>query len=216
MSTGSRWTLPNIITILRIVACPAIFLLALSPSTNARFGAFVLFLVAAFSDMWDGYLARKYGWITDFGKLLDPLADKLLLVATFVPFFIGSQRPGELGDVPWWGPLPVWVMIVIFGRELTITLLRSWASRKGTIISAGRSGKYKALFQSLFSGSLLLWYPLQVWANSGGWDGPSWRAWSVLHEGWVGLTLGIAIVLTVYSMFDYLWSYRSLVGGGIG
>ena len=212
MSAGGRWTLPNIITILRIAACPAIFLLALAPSVTARFAAFVLYLVAAFSDVWDGYLARKHGWVTDMGKLLDPLADKLLLLATFIPFYLISHRPGEVGDVPWWGALPLWIMVVVFGRELFITLFRGWASRRGTIIAAGRSGKFKALFQNFFSGGLLLWFPLESVALDRGWAGPAWEVWSVVHRAWVGITLGVAVLLTVYSMIDYLWSYRALVG----
>lgn len=164
---GSR-NLPNVITVGRIVACPAIFFLALSPSVGARFAAFVLFVGAGLSDLWDGYLARKHGWITDVGKLLDPLADKLLLVSTFIPFYIISNRPGELGLIPLVGmvPLPMWVLIVILGREVLVTLFRMWAVRQDVVIAAGTSGKYKAFLQNLFSGGLLLWYPLQEFATA--------------------------------------------------
>lgn len=210
--TGSRLTLPNIITVARIAACPVIFFLAIAPGVGARVWAFVLFVVAGLSDVWDGYLARRYGLITDMGKLLDPIADKLLLVATFVPFFIISRRGGELDLIPLWGALPVWVMVVIFGREIFITLFRSYAVRRGVVIPAGTSGKRKALFQALFIGALLLWYPLSAVAEERGWEGAAWGAWSLLHTTWVGVTLGVAIVLTVYSMLDYLWSYRSVVG----
>jgi CDP-diacylglycerol--glycerol-3-phosphate 3-phosphatidyltransferase len=211
MSSGARWTLPNTITVLRIVACPGILLLALAPSISARAGAFLLFIVAALSDVWDGYLARKHGWITDVGKLLDPLADKLLLVATFVPFYLISHRPGALEDIPWWGPLPVWVVVVIFGRELAITIFRSWAARGGTVIAAGKSGKHKALAQSVFCGALLFWYPLQQLALARGWTGPGWTVSSAVLGAVIGASLAVAVALTVYSAFDYLWSYRSLV-----
>lgn len=208
-----RLTLPNIISLGRIAVCPVLFWLVLLPGIGVRFGAFALFLAAALSDIWDGYLARKHGWITDMGKLLDPLADKLLLVSTFLPFYLVSQRPGELNDVPFWGPLPLWVLVVVFGRELVITLFRVWAARRGVVIAAGRSGKLKALVQSLFSGGLLVWYPLQDLALARGWTGSAgWSVWSAFHRGWVGLTLALAIVLTIYSMIDYLWSYRSVVG----
>lgn len=210
-----RLTLPNLISLGRIAVCPLIFWFVLQPGTGERLTAFGLFVVAAVSDVWDGYLARKHGWITDMGKLLDPFADKLLLVATLVPFFLVSHRPGTLNDIPFWGPLPVWVLVVIFGRELAITLFRSWAARRGVVIAAGMSGKLKALLQSLFNGGLLLWYPLQEMALDRGWDGsPAWTAWSAIHRGWVGLTLALAVVLTVYSMLDYLWTHRSLIGPG--
>jgi CDP-diacylglycerol---glycerol-3-phosphate 3-phosphatidyltransferase len=210
--SGSRVTLPNIITVARIAACPIIFCLALESGVGAGFGAFVLFVVAGLSDVWDGYLARRYNLITDMGKLLDPIADKLLLVATFVPFFILSRRGIEAGLIPWIGVMPVWVMIVIFGRELFITLFRSYAASRGVVIPAGKSGKRKALFQALFMGGLLLWYPLRALAESRGWDGFLWAGWSWFHGAWVAVTLALAIVLTVYSMLDYLWSYRSVVG----
>lgn len=210
--SGSRFTLPNIITVARIAACPVIFFLTLAPGVGARLMAFVLFVIAGLSDVWDGYLARRYDLITDVGKLLDPIADKLLLVATFVPFYMISRRGTEVGLIPWWGPMPMWVIIVIFGRELFITLFRSYAVRRGVVIPAGKSGKRKALFQALFMGGLLLWYPVKAIAEERGWHGLAWTIWSGFHGAWVAITLGLAIVLTVYSMLDYLWSYRSVVG----
>ena len=213
MALGSRLNLPNIITLARIAVCPVLFFLAISQDTAARWGAFVLFVVAALSDVWDGYLARKHGWITDMGKLLDPLADKLLLVATFIPFYLVSHRPGAGNEVPFWGPLPLWVLIVIFGRELFITLFRQWAQRRGVVIAAGKSGKNKALFQSLFMAALLLWYPLLLTARERGWlDSGAWAGLAWVLGVFIAATLVIALVLTVYSMIDYLWSYSSLVG----
>jgi CDP-diacylglycerol--glycerol-3-phosphate 3-phosphatidyltransferase len=209
--TGSR--LPNAITVARIIACPVIFWLALSPGIAAKLWAFALFVVAGLSDVWDGYLARRYGWITDVGKLLDPLADKLLLVATFIPFYLISHGGAAEGLIPWWGPLPLWVVLVIFGRELLITVFRGFAVRRGVVIAAGRAGKRKALFQALFSGGLLLWYPLLLIARSRGWETiPAWRGWSLFHGAWVGITLALALALTLYSMMDYLWRYRSVIG----
>jgi CDP-diacylglycerol--glycerol-3-phosphate 3-phosphatidyltransferase len=209
-----RLALPNLITIGRIIACPAVFFLALAPSVSARLFAFCLFLAAALSDLWDGYLARKHGLVTDLGKLLDPIADKLLLAAALIPIYLLSHRPEPMWLLPWWGALPLWVLFVIFGREVAVTLFRAWALRGGVVISAGRSGKSKALSQNLFMGGVLLWYPLKMLAAAGGWDGPFWGFWQHLHGAWIGVTLSLAILLTVYSMVDYAWTYRRLVGGG--
>jgi CDP-diacylglycerol--glycerol-3-phosphate 3-phosphatidyltransferase len=208
---GSR-NLPNAITVGRILACPAVAFLALSPSVGARFAAFVLFIGAGLSDLWDGYLARKHGWITDVGKLLDPLADKLLLASTLVPFYYISHFRGDAGLIPGWGMLPVWVLIVIGGRELLVTIFRQWAVGKDVVIAAGTSGKYKALLQNLFSGGLLLWYPLQEIAAARGLTGLPYRAFFQFHGAWIWVTLGLALILTIYSMVDYLWSYRALLG----
>jgi CDP-diacylglycerol--glycerol-3-phosphate 3-phosphatidyltransferase len=210
--SGTRLTLPNVITFGRIVVCPVIFFLALAPGLGARFAAFGLFVAAGLSDVWDGYLARKHGWITDMGKLLDPLADKLLLLATWVPFFLISHRGTEAAEIPFLGPMPLWILVVILGRELFITVFRSWAARKGVVIAAGSAGKQKALFQSLFAGGLLLWYPLLAVAVDRGWVGALWTGWSLFHRVFVTVTLAVAVVLTVYSMLDYLWRYRSLLG----
>ena len=208
-----RLTLPNLISLMRIAACPILFWLIVRPSTDAGFWAFGLFIVAAVSDLLDGYLARKHGWITDVGTLLDPLADKLLLVATLIPFYLVSQRPGELNDVPGWGPLPVWVLVVIFSRELMITVFRAYAAGRGVVIAAGRSGKLKALVQSLFAGGLLFWYPISQTARARGWESSGvWELWSTFNRGWVWGTLSLALVLTIYSLIDYLWSYRTLMG----
>jgi CDP-diacylglycerol--glycerol-3-phosphate 3-phosphatidyltransferase len=207
-----RLTPPNLITIGRILACPAVFGLILLPSVTARLISFLLFLAAALSDLWDGYLARKHGLVTDLGKLLDPLADKLLLAATVIPIFILSNGPGEIGPLPWWGALPLWVVLLVFGRELAITRFRAWAASKGVVISAGKSGKWKALSQNLFSGGVLLWYPLRMLSLDRDWHGSLWGFWRGLHGAWIGITLSVAVLLTVYSMADYFWSYRSLVG----
>jgi CDP-diacylglycerol--glycerol-3-phosphate 3-phosphatidyltransferase len=213
--SGSRVTLPNIITVARIVACPVIFFLAISPQMGARLWAFILFVAAGLSDVWDGYLARRYDLITDMGKLLDPIADKLLLVVTFVPFYLVSHNGSESDLIPWFFwfvEMPLWVIVVIFGRELFITVFRGYAARRGVVIPAGKSGKRKTLLQMLFVGGLLLWYPLRMYAESRGWSGGFWTFWTQLHGAWVGVTLTVAIVLTIYSMLDYLWSYRAVVG----
>ena len=208
---GSR-NLPNAITVGRILACPAVAFLALQPSVGARLAAFVLFVGAGLSDLWDGHLARKHGWITDVGKLLDPLADKLLLFSTFIPFYYISHFRGDAGLIPGWGMLPTWVLIVILGREILVTIFRQWAVGKDVVIAAGTSGKYKALVQNLFSGGLLLWYPLQEIAAARELTSLPYRVFTQFHGGWIWVTLSLALILTIYSMVDYLWSYRALLG----
>lgn len=207
-----RRRIPNIITVGRIVACPMVYLLVMAPGSALRVLGFIGFLAAALSDVWDGYLARKHGWITDLGKLLDPIADKLLLVATVMPIYLISQRPGSLGDVPHLGPLPLWIVVVVFGRELLVTVLRQIANRKGVVIAAGTSGKRKALVQNLFVGGMLLWLPLEQIAADHGWNHATWTVWSTFHRLWVVVTLALAVFLTVYSLLDYLWKYRGLFG----
>lgn len=207
-----RSTLPNAITVARIVMAPLVGALLFVPTFTARLIAWLLFIAAALSDLWDGHLARKHGWITDFGKLVDPIADKLLLMMTFIPFYIlshGGQPHGQLVAI---GELPLWVVIVIFGREVLITLIRSVAARQGTVIPAGRSGKLKAVFQNIFVGTAIAWLALHSAALNHGWlDTAAWRYWSWFH-GFVFLTsLGIAIFLTVYSLGVYLWQWRRLM-----
>lgn len=203
--------LPNVITVGRIAMTPLVFVLILVPGFWSRIIAFVCFLIAAFSDLWDGHLARKHGWISDFGKLMDPVADKLLMVATFLPFYILSHRPGPANDLPFWGELPLWILLVIFGREILVTAVRQIEARRGRVIAAGQAGKYKAVFQNIFSGSTILWYALQAAARENGWTGTAWELWQgLLHGPVVGLSLLIALILTLYSLVVYFINWRRL------
>ncbi|MDE2676777.1 MAG: CDP-diacylglycerol--glycerol-3-phosphate 3-phosphatidyltransferase [Gemmatimonadetes bacterium] len=202
--------IPNAITAARIAMCPVIPFLALSDGVGNRYAAFLVFLLAALTDIWDGQLARRYGWVTDTGKLLDPLADKLLLVCTFVPLYMISHRTDELGALPWWGAMPLWVVLVIFGREALVTSLRGYAVRRGIVIAAGKSGKLKTLALSVFTGAALLWYPLAATAADSGWSGGPWELWLGLHGALIGVTLGLSVLLSLFSMADYLWRHRSL------
>lgn len=206
-----RKVIPNVITIGRIVMAPIVFFLIFDPDFNARLLGFILFLVAAFSDLWDGYLARKYGWISNFGKLLDPIADKLLLIVTFIPFYVLSHRADEFTRYPIWGTLPLWVVIVVFGREVLITGLRSFAARRGVVIPAGSAGKRKAVWQNIFIGTTIFWYAIHSAAREHGWNGTTWYAWRTFNGMTLAVTLFISIVLTLYSLGVYLWSWRSLV-----
>ena len=202
--------LPNLITVVRIALAVVLFPLLLVDSFAARLAAFIIFLIAAFSDLWDGHLARSRGLITDLGKLLDPLADKLLLAATLIPFYLLSRQGGVDGRFPWFGyTLPLWIVVVIFGREVFITLFRSYAVRRGVVIAANQAGKYKAVFQNIASGGAILWYALQSRARAAGWHVEVWQGWERFHFAFVTVTLGIAVVLTVYSLLTYLWSYAT-------
>jgi len=204
-----RHALPNVITIGRIAIAPVVAVLLFIPTFSARFVAFLLFLVAAFSDLWDGYLARKHGWISDFGKLVDPIADKLLLILTFLPFYVishGNSVHGRFVVVP---QFPLWILLVILGREFLITGIRSYAARRGLIIPAGKSGKLKAVFQNIFIGTAIAWLAALSLALNRGWTGMVlWRWWTWLH-GFVFVTsLGLALLLTVYSLAVYLLAWR--------
>lgn len=203
--------LPNLITVARIVLAVLVVPLLVSDGFTIRIIAFLVFLAAAFSDLWDGHLARSRGLITNLGKLLDPLADKLLLAATFIPFYILSHGAEPETAFPWFGGvLPLWIMLVIFGREAFITIFRSWAAKNGVVIPAGQAGKYKAVFQNVFIGSAILWYALQSAARTQGWSGSVWSFWQTFHFAFSVVTLSVAVVLTLYSMGVYLWNYRAI------
>ena len=123
--------LPNQLTIARVCAIPLFIILLLM---GFRVAATIVFLAAALTDMLDGKIARKYNLVTNFGKLMDPLADKLLTMAAFVCLV-------ELGDIP------AWMVIVILGREFIITGMRQVAAAEGIVIAAGWSGKIKTVCQ---------------------------------------------------------------------
>src|SRR5678816_291125 len=181
------WTLPNIITIVRICFTPVIALLPFIEGYWPKVICFVIFIIAAVSDLFDGYLARRWNQVTDLGKLLDPIADKLLLFATLIPiYFISSQRQ-HLYDIPVWGSIPLWVCILLIGRELAMTGFRWWAKRKGVVIPAGDARK-----------------PL-------GWEHSQLaNYWNTFHGTFVTVVLAIATALTIYSFAAYIYHYRRL------
>lgn len=207
-----RWTLPNIITLARICLTPVIALLPFIQGYWPKVTAFVIFLIAAFSDVLDGWLARRYNTVSDLGKLLDPIADKLLLFATLIPIFWMTRHPTILVDyrIPWWGSLPVWVALLLVGREVLITAFRYFAMRRGVIIPAVAAGKAKALAQNIFIGATIAWFAWKDAIAELKLAGAFRDLWDQFHGWFVSVTLAGAIVLTVYSLVVYLYRYRAL------
>ncbi|MFT3900235.1 MAG: CDP-diacylglycerol--glycerol-3-phosphate 3-phosphatidyltransferase [Gordonia sp. (in: high G+C Gram-positive bacteria)] len=142
------WNIANYLTVLRLALVP-VFVVVLfiddGKSTPWRLAAFAIFVFAAITDQVDGRLARKYGLVTDFGKIADPIADKALIGAALVGLSV-------LGILPWW------VTVVIITREIGVTLLRFWVLRHG-VIPASRGGKLKTMLQSIAIGLYLLPLP---------------------------------------------------------
>jgi CDP-diacylglycerol--glycerol-3-phosphate 3-phosphatidyltransferase len=208
------WTLPNILTLARILLAPVIALLPFIQGYAPKLVAFLVFLAAAISDIYDGRLARSRKEITDLGKLLDPLADKLLLLATLIPiYWITNFRAREY-EIPWWGSLPLWVFVLLMGREVFMTGLRWWAKRRGVVIAAGRAGKFKTIVQDVFIGATILWFAWRDLATSHGWRrGWAGDLWDHVHGVVVAVTLGVAVLITVYSLVVYLYRYRGLLRG---
>lgn len=205
------WNLPNVITLARILITPVIALLPFIEGWLPKLIALVVFIAAALSDVYDGWLARSRNLVTDLGKLLDPLADKLLLLATLIPIYAISQSRSDLYGIPVWGSIPLWVCLLLLGREFAMTAFRYWAKRRGVIIAAGGSGKLKAAFQAIFIGATIAWFAFKDLIQPMGWERNRYaRYWTEFHGGLVAVTLGIALVLTLYSFGVYLYRNRGL------
>ncbi|HYT82438.1 MAG TPA: CDP-alcohol phosphatidyltransferase family protein [Gemmatimonadales bacterium] len=207
-----RWTLPNIITLARICLTPVIALLPFIQGFWPKLIAFVIFLAAALSDAVDGWLARRYNTVSELGQLLDPIADKLLLFATLIPIFWITRHPTILVDyrIPWWGSFPVWVALLLVGREVLITAFRFFARRRGVVIPAVGAGKAKALVQNIFIGATIAWFAWKDAIAAHKFAGEFRNFWDQFHGIFVAVTLAGAIVLTVYSLGVYLYRYRAL------
>lgn len=142
------WNAPNTITVLRAGVVPILLLLPLFPGESGSAVIAWIFIVAAVSDLLDGWLARRGKMVTHIGKLLDPLADKLL-ASTALIVLLAVDR------VPLWA---LWMVVVIVGRELAVTGLRSIASAGGQVLHASSFGKLKTLTQNIAIGALLFHY----------------------------------------------------------
>jgi phosphatidylglycerophosphate synthase len=215
----SRFNLPNTITAARIAVTPVIAYLPFSSSYSLRLLAFVLFVTAAVTDIYDGWLARSRNMVTDLGRLLDPLADKLLLIATLVPMVVLMAPAGDPlaralaldagGRLPFLTPfgqvgLPWWVVAIILGREVIMTVFRQAAVRRGVVISAISSAKLKTTFQCIWVGACYFWFFAATLNNVGGWPTGSWSYVS-LFVGMVGVTAMVgAALMSVYSLGVYV------------
>ena len=172
----SELNLPNKLTLLRIVLVP-VYLLLLAEGLNWL--ALVVFAVASLTDMMDGKIARKYNLITNFGKFMDPIADKMLTHTAFIMLC----AMGRLNAV---------ACIIFVAREFVVSGLRLCAVEQGHVIAAGMSGKIKTVLQMI----LVMWLTV------------------MLPVPFIGelLTLAAA-VLTLYSMVEYVWQNRAVLGG---
>jgi CDP-diacylglycerol--glycerol-3-phosphate 3-phosphatidyltransferase len=175
---GAFWNLSNKLTLFRISAIPLIAFLLLFAGKGTSFAAALIFLLAATSDALDGYMARRRNTVTNVGKLLDPLADKLL-VCTALIMLTPLER------------VSAWIAAVIIGREMAVTTLRGVAAAQGVVISANRLGKLKNLAQMSATNLLILHYPY----------------FSLdIHK--IGtILLWLALILTIWSGIHYFTSY---------
>jgi CDP-diacylglycerol--glycerol-3-phosphate 3-phosphatidyltransferase len=184
--------LPNILTMTRIAAIPLMAVMLLYPTQSSGFWAAVVFSLASITDWLDGYLARRMGIVTVFGKFLDPIADKLIVMAALImilPF----------------GRVPAWMVLLILGREIIITGLRGIASSEGIVIQASDLGKFKTIFQLVAIIGLLLHYDYN-------WFFGIEHLWVHVNMHNVGMFfLWIATLLTVWSGVDYLVRFIKII-----
>lgn len=173
---------PNTLTLYRIASIPLFVFLMLYTNKIATLAAALLFSAASITDFLDGYLARKLGLITNLGKVLDPLADKLLVSSAFI--MLSSH-----------GWIPAWVVCLIIGRELAVTGLRNMIAGKGDDLSASWLGKYKTVFQIAAIIPLIIHYTYL---------GIDFHA--------IGIVLmWPALVFTIWSGVDYFVKHKKLL-----
>jgi CDP-diacylglycerol--glycerol-3-phosphate 3-phosphatidyltransferase len=175
------WNLPNTVTVVRVGVVPILLLL---PWFNDKSSSQIIawcFIVAALTDIVDGWLARRGQQVTRIGKLLDPLADKLI-VSTALIVLVATGR------IPSWA---TWMVVVIIGRELAVTGLRGLASSQGQVMAASGYGKLKTLAQNFAIGGLLFHYETLGFP---------------MHAGGLAM-LGLATALTLWSGYVYFAEY---------
>ncbi|MBN1614329.1 MAG: CDP-diacylglycerol--glycerol-3-phosphate 3-phosphatidyltransferase [Deltaproteobacteria bacterium] len=174
--------LPNTITMMRIGVIPVLFFLLLSPGPTGSLIIAALFILAALTDLLDGYIARRYQIVTKMGKLLDPIADKIIVNSAMILMI-------PIGRVP------AWIVVITIIRDIAVDGIRSIASSEGIVIQASPLGKKKTLCQIVAVSALMIHYPL-FGADA--------------HV--VGtVILYIALVLTVYSGFDYFLKFSRAI-----
>jgi CDP-diacylglycerol--glycerol-3-phosphate 3-phosphatidyltransferase len=176
----SLHTVPNWLTFGRILSLPLIIILASFPGRGFGIAAAVVFSLAAITDFLDGYIARKTGQVSEFGKLIDPIADKIIVAAAFIMLV-------HLGRAP------AWIVALIISREFAISGLRAYAGTKGIIIEARFMGKTKTTLQILAIICLLVNFNL--------WGFP------FMEAGWILLIAAFAA--TMWSGYEYFRDYAA-------
>lgn len=180
--------IPNILTMARIACVPVVVVLLLSDSRQMGFWAALIFSIASITDWLDGYLARKWELVTVMGKFLDPLADKLIVMAALIMMI-------PLGRVP------AWAVFLILAREMLVTGLRSIASSEGIVIAASDLGKYKTIFQMVAIIGLMLHYDY-YW-----FFGLEWQIFHVSMQFVGSFFFYISFALAMWSGGDYLYKF---------
>jgi len=161
----------------------------------AKSAAFVLFSLAALSDFLDGRIAKQKNIISDFGKFMDPVADKILILAAFAAFVQMHL-------------IEAWMLVIIIARELLITSLRFFALNKGRVLAASRSGKHKTAFQMFVIFWILGFILLkEIMLTFFTWN-PAWE--TLFHHG-IYILMWIVVGLTLYSGVSYLWQNRKVI-----
>ena len=188
LATATAFNLPNQLTALRLGMSVVLFVLI---AWKIYFAAFIVFLVAASTDWVDGYLARRYGMVTTLGRILDPFADKIIVCGSFI--FLTAIP--ELQHY-----LPAWMVVVIVGRELLVTALRSFLEQRERDFSAVMSGKLKMVLQCVAVGVSL--YFLSYLPDGAA---PAAIEWLLIASIWA------AVLLTVYSGIAYVRTAISLL-----
>lgn len=174
------FNLPNQLTLSRLVLALVLFGLI---TFQFWIASLVVFVVASSTDWLDGYFARKYGLVTVLGRILDPFVDKIIICGAFICLVGEYPRSGIAG----------WMAVVVVGRELLITALRSFLEQQGADFSAAMSGKLKMVVQCIAAGVSL--FALSYAAESQ----PDWLKWLLIGSVWS------ALALTVYSGAEYVW-----------
>ena len=182
------FNVPNQLTVSRLVLSIVLFVLI---GLKMYLAGLVLFVVAASTDWLDGYYARKYGQVTTLGRILDPFVDKIIICGTFI--FLAAV-PGS-GIVPW-------MAVVVVGRELLVTALRSYLEGEGADFSANWAGKLKMVLQCVAAGASL--YALYALSHS---DRPGWVHYTLVISVWS------AVGLTVYSGLAYVQRAIAIMRG---
>ncbi|HQI41721.1 MAG: CDP-diacylglycerol--glycerol-3-phosphate 3-phosphatidyltransferase [Ignavibacteriales bacterium UTCHB2] len=189
-------TLPNQLTVLRIILTPVFLFFFLSEDQTYIQISLAIFLVAALTDWYDGWLARKFNYITEWGKFWDPLADKILTSAAFIGFVLV-------------GLLQLWMVILIIIRDLLITLLRVYAESRGYNFVTSYYAKWKTVFQMVFLYYLLLLY---VGLNTPQILNDYQDLFRILsNQKFIYSTMLIITVITVHSGVSYIMKNKHLI-----